>query len=90
MYVGAETLYRTTIARNPDCWLAFDHLIEIVYRTNRIPEAMDLFKQALRIKPAVAHYSLGRALLETGRTSEAIEEYKQALQIDPEYARSAQ
>jgi len=86
MYIGAETLHRTTITRNPACWLAYDHLIEIVYKTNRIPEAMELFKQALRIKPAVAHYSLGRALLETGRTSEAIDQYKQALQIDPDYA----
>jgi protein O-mannosyl-transferase len=86
IYANAETLYRTTIARNPDCWLAYDHLIEIVYRTNRIPEAMELFKQALRIKPAVAHYSLGRASLETGRISEAIDQYQQALQIDPDYA----
>jgi len=86
MYSNAETLYRTTIARNPGCWMAYDHLIEIVYHTNRIPEAMELFSQALRIKPAVAHYSLGRALLETGRTSEAIDQYKQALQIDPDYA----
>ena len=86
MYSNAETLYRTTIARNPGCWMAYDHLIEIVYHTNRIPEAMELFNQALRIKPAVAHYTLGRALLETGRTSEAIDQYKQALQIDPDYA----
>jgi len=86
MYSNAETLYRTTIARNPGCWMAYDHLVEIVYHTNRIPEAMELFNQALRIKPAVAHYTLGRALLETGRTSEAIDQYKQALQIDPDYA----
>ncbi len=86
MYIGAETLYRTTIACNPACWLAYDHLIEIVYHTNRIPEAMELFKQALRIKPAVAHYSLGRALLETGRTSEAIDHFTEALRIDPDYA----
>jgi tetratricopeptide (TPR) repeat protein len=86
MYANAEILYRTSIARNPNCWLAYDHLIELVYRTNRIPEAMELFKQALRIKPVVAHYSLGRALLETGRNSEAIDQFKQALQIDPDYA----
>ena len=49
------------------------NLGNILYQANRIPEAMDLFKQALRIKPAVAHYSLGNALIEKGRTSEAIE-----------------
>jgi len=86
MYTDVETLYRRTIARNPTCWMAYNNLGNILYQANRIPEAMDLFKQALRIKPAVAHYSLGNALVLTGRTSEAIDQYKQALRIDPDYA----
>jgi protein O-mannosyl-transferase len=86
MYTSAETLYRTTIARNPDCWMAYNNLGNILYQANRIPEAMDLFKQALRIKPAATHYSLGNALALTGRTSEAINQYEQALQINPGYA----
>src|SRR5260370_11581568 len=77
MYNNAETLYRTTIARNPACWLAYDHLGNILYQTNRIPEATELFNRALRIKPAVAHYSLGNALVQKGRISEAIDQYKQ-------------
>ena len=86
MYTDIETLYRTTIARNPACWMAYCNLGNILYRANRIPEAMDLFKQALRTKPAAAYYSLGNALLQTGRTSEAIDPYKQALRINPDYA----
>src|SRR5439155_5602719 len=86
MYTNVETLYRTTIARNPACWMAYNNLGNILYQANRIPEAMDLFKQALRIKPGVAHYSLGNALVLTGRTSEAIDQYKQALRINPDYA----
>src|SRR5882724_4711816 len=86
MYTDIEALYRTTIARNPGCWMAYANLGDILYQANRIPEAMDLFNQALRIKPAVAHYSLGNALIEKGRTSEAMEEYRQALRIDPDYA----
>jgi tetratricopeptide (TPR) repeat protein len=86
MYINVETLYRTTIARNPACWMAYNNLGNILYQANRIPEAMDLFTQALRIKPAEAHYSLGNALVLTGRTSEAIDQYKQALRINPNYA----
>ena len=86
MYTNVETLYRTTIARNPACWMAYNNLGNILYQANRIPEAMDLFKQALRIKPAAAHYSLGNALVLKGRTSEAIDQYKQALRINPDFA----
>jgi protein O-mannosyl-transferase len=86
MYTDIETLYRTTIARNPGCWMAYVNLGDILYQANRIPEAMDLFNQAMQIKPVVAHYSLGNGLVRTGRTSEAIEQYKQALRIDPDYA----
>jgi len=86
MYRDSETLYRTTIARNPACWMAQVNLGNILYKVNRIPEAMDLFKQASEIKPAIAHYSLGNALVEKARTVEAIEEYRQALRIDPDYA----
>jgi len=86
MYTDIETLYRTTIARNPGCWMAQVNLGNILYKANRIPEAMDLFKQASKIKPAVAYYSVGNALALKGRTSEAIDQYKQALQIDPDYA----
>jgi tetratricopeptide (TPR) repeat protein len=86
MYNNVETLYRTTIARNPTCWMAQVNLGNILYQANRIPEAMDLFNQALQMKPAVAHYSLGNAFVKTGRTSEAIDEYKQALRIDPDDA----
>lgn len=86
MYVDNETLYRTTIARNPDCWMAQVNLGNILYQANRVPEAMDLFSQAMRTKPAVAHYSLANALMQKDRTSEAINQYQQALQIDPGYA----
>ena len=86
MYTDIETLFRTTIARNPSCWMAQVNLGNFLYQANRIPEAMDLFKQALRIKPAVGYFSIGNALVLKGRTSEAIDQYKQALQIDPDYA----
>src|SRR6266481_3955034 len=88
MYTDAETLFRTSIARNPGCWMAYNNLGNTLYEANRIPEAMDLFKQALRINPdnAEAYYNLGNALFQTGRTSEAIDQYEQALRINPDNA----
>jgi tetratricopeptide (TPR) repeat protein len=86
MYTNVETLFRTTIARNPACWMAYCNLGDILYQTNRIPEGMEVFQQAMRIRPAEAHYGEGTALVLTGRTSEAINHFKQALRVNPDYA----
>ena len=85
-YTNMETLFRTTIARNPACWMAEVNLGNILYQTNRVSEAMDLFKLAERTQPAVAHYSLGNSLFNIGRSSDAIQQYREALRIDPGYA----
>ena len=54
-------------------------------QTGRTLEAIDHYKEALRITPnsANAHNSLAAALAQIGRTSEAIEQLKAALRINP-------
>jgi tetratricopeptide (TPR) repeat protein len=86
MYTDIETLYRTTLGRNPACWMAQVNLGQILYHANRIPEAMELFNQAKRVQPDVGYYGLGNALLVAGRTSEAISQYEQALRMNPSFA----
>ena len=88
MYSDMEALWRTTLVRNPACWMAYNNLGLFLYQANQIPEAMDLFKQSLRINPdnAEAHDNLGNTLLQTGRTLEAIDQYKQALRLNPNNA----
>ena len=90
MYGDIETLWRTTLLRNPGCWMAYNNLGNTLSEANRIPEAMDLFKQALRINPNndAAYYNLGTALALTGRMSEAIAQYEQALRIKPNFAKA--
>jgi tetratricopeptide (TPR) repeat protein len=53
-----------------------------------VPEAIDHYEQALRLKPdlAVAHYDLGIALAGQSKVQEAINHYEQALRIQPDYA----
>jgi tetratricopeptide (TPR) repeat protein len=90
MYGDIETLWRTTLLRNSGCWMAYNNLGNALSEANRTPEAMDLFKQSLRIYPdnAEAYYNLGNALVQTGRTPDAIDQYEQALRIIPNFAKA--
>lgn len=47
-----------------------------------------LFRHALAVTTgnAVAHYGLGRALMERGQTEDAAEQFRQALRLRPDYA----
>jgi tetratricopeptide (TPR) repeat protein len=57
-------------------------------RAGRVPEAIQVFEEVLRLKPdyAEAHNNLGVALAQTGKTKDAIAHYEQALRIKPDSA----
>ncbi len=91
-YRDAETLYRDTISRNPECWMAHVNLGTELADQKRLPEAIVEFQRTLEIKPdhtearrdlVLAHTMLGSALSDQpGRTSEAIEHLRAAVRID--------
>jgi tetratricopeptide (TPR) repeat protein len=85
MYANAETLWRTTIARNPDAWMAYDNLGIILARRGEVDEAMALFQKTLAIRPddTLACNNLGLVLCQKGRTDEGIVEFQKALSILP-------
>jgi tetratricopeptide (TPR) repeat protein len=88
MYTDIETLWRTTIARNPDCWLANNNLGRYLYNKGHIKEAIEHYQKAIQIDPnyAEAPNNLGAALAAEGRFDEAIENYRKAIQISPNFA----
>ncbi len=88
MYANIETLWRTTIARNPDCWLAHNNLGGYLYNQGHIKEAIEHYQKAIQIDPnyAEALNNLGAALAAEGRFDEAIENYHKAIQIRPNFA----
>jgi tetratricopeptide (TPR) repeat protein len=87
MFVNQETLWTYTLEHNPEAWPAHNNLGNFLLRTGHNEEAMEHFRQALRINPqlAQAHNNWGNALLKVGRSSEAIEQYEAALKISPDY-----
>jgi tetratricopeptide (TPR) repeat protein len=86
MYANLQTLWRTTIARNPDCWLAQNNLGTILFNQDNLAEAIQRFERALQIKPDSADTlnNLGGALARQGKLDKAIQYYDRALQLKPD------
>jgi len=85
VYRDAETLYRTTLAGNPACWMAHNNLGLILADSGRLPEAIEHFTAALGLRPVypICHYNLGNALRAEGRLADAIGCYESALREQP-------
>ena len=79
MYDDAETLWGTTIARNPASWLAHNNLGNALFRAGQVGEALAQFQAALALQPdfAPAHNGLGNALLRKERAEEAFRTVKE-------------
>jgi tetratricopeptide (TPR) repeat protein len=88
MYTDIETLWQTTIARNPDCWLAQNDLGSVLYAQGQVDQAIAHFRRALAIEPgyAEAENNLGAALDKNGETDEAMSHFRNALAERPEFA----
>jgi tetratricopeptide (TPR) repeat protein len=89
MFHDDETLYRETLRRNPDSWLAHTNLGTLLWNTpGRRDDAIAQYEEALHLEPAYAmsHYNLGLVLSKMpGRLSDAVAEYEQAIRIKPDY-----
>jgi tetratricopeptide (TPR) repeat protein len=71
-----------------DCNLAFrDYFDKAQLSANR-DEQISLYRQGLQLCPDddVAHYELGRALVDAGQRGEAEREFEAALRINPGFA----
>ena len=90
MYADAETLWRTTIDRNPACWLARINLGNTLLDKGETEEAIRQFQEAIRYKPdyADAHIDLGAAFLNQGRADGAISQFQEAIRLEPDYAQA--
>lgn len=88
-YADAETLYRTILRSNPDCWLAHNNLGNLASRRpDGAAEAAALYAEVVRLRPgfADAHYNLANALARLpDRAIAAAEQYETALRLQPDH-----
>jgi tetratricopeptide (TPR) repeat protein len=85
MYGNPESLFTTTIAKNPDCWMAYCHLGLIERGRDNIPEATRLFEKSIELNPDFreGHANLGVVYQRAGRHQEAIDHLRTALAMNP-------
>jgi Flp pilus assembly protein TadD len=88
MYTDMQTLWRTTIEKNPNAWMAHNNLGALLLKKGQTDEAIIHFRKALEIKAddAETQANLGNALLQTGKLDEAVAQYYKALEVKPDYA----
>jgi protein O-mannosyl-transferase len=87
MYASPIKLYQTTIAHNPDSWMAHNNLGSALQATGDHQGAMEEYRTAIGLRPncAEAHSNLGYELTIVGRLDEAIAEQHAALAIKPNH-----
>ncbi len=90
-YRDVETLWRITIGRNPDCWMAYNNLGVVLSRKGEFEEAIENYNKSLQrhverqaqLNYAEAHYNLANALLEKGDVTRALSECRVAVTLEP-------
>jgi tetratricopeptide (TPR) repeat protein len=89
LYINNETLFRATVARNPQAWMAYQILGATLAKSPaRQAEAIACYQEVLRLDPNYpdAHVGLAVELAKLpGRNAEAIAHLERALQLRPHY-----
>jgi tetratricopeptide (TPR) repeat protein len=90
MYRDSETLYRTTLRRNPECWMAHNNLALLLSARGQRREALLHLRQAVRLKPDYfdGHNNLGLTLTQSGQPRAALPHLQEAVRLSPTAAQA--
>ena len=84
-YTDIETLWRSTLAKNPECWMAHTNIGLVLFQKGQIDDAIAHYRSALQMQPDWwdAEFNLGTALLAKGQVDEAILHCEKAVAMRP-------
>jgi len=87
-YRDPQTLYATTLDKNPECWMCRNNLGILLDNMGQPWAAIEQFESVLRIKPddAFAHNNLGKMRFQAGQLSVAVDHFEQAVRLKPNNA----
>jgi tetratricopeptide (TPR) repeat protein len=85
VFHNSETLWRHTLAHNPNAWMAHDNLGIYLSETGHFDEADAHYNKALEIRPNdhIAYYNLGLEAAIQGELNEAAQYFTKTLELAP-------
>jgi tetratricopeptide (TPR) repeat protein len=85
IYENRETLWRDTIAKNSQSWIAYTNLARHYVVEKRWPEAVSAYNAVLEIRPDThqAHIGIAEVMKATARPEQARRHLEAALALDP-------
>jgi tetratricopeptide (TPR) repeat protein len=88
MYTNLETLWRTTIARNPAAWMAHSNLALLLEDQEHLDEALEHAQRALELRPhdAIMKHNVANMLFDHGEYEKAAEMLRGVLSERPDLA----
>src|SRR5262245_8765305 len=87
-YRDPQTLYATTLNKNPECWMCRNNLGILLDNMGQPYAAIEQFESVLSIKPddAFTHNNLGKVRFQAGQVSAAVDHLEQAVRLKPNNA----
>ena len=84
-YHDLETIWRDTLAKNPNSWMAHHNLGIELFERGQVDEALEHYRTAATLYPEgdLEQSDLGLALMEKGFYTEAIQHFEKALTLNP-------
>lgn len=86
IYTDRETLWRDTLAKNPESWMPLNNLGLEMEKQGKLPEAIRYYEKAVELKPddGIGLYNLGVVKLQVSDTQAALELFRRSQTLEPD------